>query len=166
MPATVDDFIKNFGGAGSLDDQQASQYFDRFVSTRPEDKEFDNQTMHRGASEYLGKLPEDQFNQAAQNAFDKAQPAQKQGLLSSLLGSLSGRGVDVNSLGNQIGLQSTNPQQMGSADYARLANYARTNQPEVMQQHVQSQPWLLKAMGNPIVMGALGLFAAKMLHRR
>src|SRR6476660_6469405 len=109
MPATVDDFIKNFGGAGSLDDQQASQYFDRFVSTRPEDKEFDNQAMHRGASEYLGKLPEDQFHDAAQNAFNKAQPAQKQGLLSSLLGGLSGNGVDVGALGNQLGLQSTDP---------------------------------------------------------
>jgi hypothetical protein len=166
MPATVDDFIKNFSGAGTLDDQQASQYFDRFVSTRPEDREFDNQAMHRGATEYLGKLPEGQFQQAAQNAFNNAQPAQKQGLLSGLLGSLSGRGVDVNSLGNQIGLQSTNPQQMGSDDYARLANYARTNHPEAMQDHVQSQPWLLKAMGNPIVLGALGLVATKLLRRR
>jgi hypothetical protein len=166
MPTTVDDFIKNFGGAGSLDDKQASQYFDRFVSTRPEDKEFDNQAMHRGATEYLGKLPEDEFHEAAQNAFNKAQPAQKQGLLSSLMGSLAGRGVDVSSLGNQLGLQSTDPRQMNSADYATLANYTRTNHPEVMQQHVQSQPWLLKAMGNPIVLGALGLVAAKLLHRK
>src|SRR5262249_4411739 len=111
MPTTVDDFIKNFGGAGAFDDKQASQYFDRFVSTRPEDKDFDSQTMHRGATEYLGKLPEDQFQDAAQNAFNKAQPNQKQGLLSSLMGSLAGRGVDVGSLGNQLGLQSTDPRQ-------------------------------------------------------
>jgi hypothetical protein len=122
--------------------------------------------MHRGASEYLGKLPGDQFHEAAQNAFDKAQPAQKQGLLGSLMGALGGRGVDMGSLAGKLGLQSTDPQQMGSADYARLANYARTNHPEVMQDHVQSQPWLLKAMGNPIMMGALGLVAAKLLHRR
>jgi hypothetical protein len=165
MPATVDDFIKNFGGAGSLDDKQASQYFDRFISTRPEDREFDNQTMHRGATEYLGKLPQNEFHDAAQNAFNNAQPAQKQGLLSSLMGALGGRGVDIGSLGSQIGLQSTNPQQMDSADYARLANYARTNHPEVMQQHVQSQPWLLKAMGSPIMLGALGLVATKLLRR-
>src|SRR5262245_32312266 len=126
MPTTVDDFIKNFGGAGSLDDKQASQYFDRFVSTRPEDREFDNQTMHLGATEYQGKLAENEFQDADQIAFNKAQPAQKQGLLSSLMGSLAGRGVDVSSLGNQLGLQSTDPRQMGSADYATLANYART----------------------------------------
>src|SRR5262245_66483215 len=106
MPTTVADFIKNFGGAGSVDDQQASQYFDRFVSTRPEDRDFDNQTMHKGASEYLGQLPADQFNQAAQNAFNQAQPAQRQTLLSSLMGPLKGRGVDVGSLGGQLGLKS------------------------------------------------------------
>ena len=166
MPTTVDDFVKTFGGAGSMDDRQASQYFDRFTSTAPEDREFDNQAMHRGATEYLGQLPEDQFHQAAQTAFSQAQPAQRQGLLSSLIGSLTGRGLDIGSLAGQLGLQSTNPQQMGATDYARLANFARVNHPEAMQEHVQSQPWLVKAMGNPVVMGALGLVAAKMLRRR
>src|SRR5262249_54148801 len=99
MPNTVDDFIKNFGRGGTLDDQQASQYFDRFASTRPEDREFDTQTLHRGATEYLGQLPPDQFNQAAQQAFSQAMPAQRQGLLSSLLGSLTGRGVDMGAVG-------------------------------------------------------------------
>jgi hypothetical protein len=166
MPATVDDFVKNFAGPGALDDQQASKYFDRFVSTHPDDREFDNQTMHRGATEYLGQLPENQFHQAAQNAFSQAQPSQRQGLLGGLMGALAGRGLDLSSLGSQLGLQSIDPQQMGATDYARLANYARTNHPEVMQDHVQSQPWLVKAMGSPIVMGALGVVASKLLHRR
>src|SRR5947209_5377650 len=166
MPATVDDFIKNFSGPGSTDEQQASQYFERFASNRPEDQQFDTQALHQGATEYLAQLPDNQFHQAAQNAFNQAQPAQRQGLLGSLMGSLSGRGVNIGSLGSQLGLQSTNPQQMGPMDYARLANYARQNHPDVMQEHVQSQPWLVKAMGNPVVMGALGVVAAKMMHRR
>jgi len=166
MPSTVDDFVKNFGGAQGLDDQQASQYFDRFVSTRPEDRDFDSRTMHQGATEYLGQLPRDEFHQAAQNAFNQAPPAQRQGLLSSLMGALSGRGQNIGSLAGQLGLQSTDPRQMSSTDYARLADYARTNHPEAMQEHVKSQPWLLKAMGHPIVLGALGLVAAKLLHRK
>jgi len=166
MPATVDDFIKNFGGLGATDDQQASQYFDRFASTRPEDSQFDNQALHQGATEYLGQLPPDQFHQAAQNAFTQAQPAQRQGLLSGLMGALTGRGLNLGSLGSQLGLSSTNPQQMGAADYASLANFARMNHPDVMQDHVQSQPWLVKAMGNPIMMGALGVVASRMLKRR
>ena len=166
MPATVNDFINNFGGTGAIDDQQASQYFDRFASTRPEDREFDNQALHQGATEYLGQLPQDQFHEAAQNAFSQAQPMQRQGLLSGLVGGLAGRGLNIGSLGSQLGLSSTNPQQMGVTDYARLANYARVNHPDVMQDHVQSQPWLVKAMGNPVMMGALGVVASRMMRRR
>src|SRR5256885_10585057 len=107
---TVDDFVKNFGGGDSIDDQQASQYFDRFASTRPEDREFDNQALHQGATEYLGQLPQDQFHQAAQSAFWQAEPAQRQGLLGGLMGALAGRGLNMGSLGSQLGLSSTNQQ--------------------------------------------------------
>ncbi len=165
MPATIEDFINKFTGMGAADAQQASQYYDRFASTRSEDGQFDNQALHSGAAQYLGQVPEGQFHEAAQNAFNQAAPEQRQGLLGSLIGSLTGRGVNLGSLAGQLGLQSTNPQTMGAMDYARLANYARLNHPDAMQQHVQSQPWLLKAMGNPFVMGALGVVAAKLLKR-
>ena len=82
------------------------------------------------------------------------------------MGALAGRGLNLGSLGSQLGLSSTNPQQMGATDYARLANFTRTNHPDVMQDHVQKQPWLVKAMGNPIMMGALGVVASRMLRRR
>lgn len=161
MPG-ISDFIQNFSGRGNVDPQQAAQYADRFISTRPEDQDFNNQDFHQGANEYLGQLPEDQFHQAAQNAFNSAAPAQRQGLLSNLLGSLAGRTGGVGPLASQLSLQSTDPRQMGAADYARLANYARTNHPDVLQDHVQSQPWLVKAMGHPILLGALGFVAARM----
>lgn len=160
MPGLTD-FIEQLSGRGSMDPQQAGQYADRFASNRPEDQEFNNQAFHRGASEYMGQMPEDQFHQAAQNAFNNATPDQRQGLLSHLIGALAGGG-GLGALASQLGLQSTNPQQMGATDYSRLANYARTNQPDVLQNHVQSQPWLVKAMGHPVLMGALGLVAAKM----
>src|SRR5689334_12020274 len=98
MPETVDDFIKNFGGAGAIDHQQASLYLDRFASTRPEDREIDNQALHQGATEYLGQLPQDQFHQAAQNAFLQAQPNQRPRLLSGLISGLAGRGLNIGSL--------------------------------------------------------------------
>ena len=165
MPASIADFIKNFAeGGGATNTAQATQYYDKFASTNPADREFDNNALHSGATEYLGQLPEDKFHQAAQTAFSQAQPAQRAGLIGGLISALSGHGVDVGSLAGKLGLQSTNPQQMGPADYSRLANYARTNQPEAMQEHVQSQPWLVKAMGSPVVMGALAVVAAKMLH--
>lgn len=161
MPG-ISDFIQMFSGHGNIDPQQVAQYAERFTSTRPEDQDFNSQDFHQGASQYLGQMPEDKFHQAAQNAFNNASPGQRQGLLSSLLGSLGGGAGGIGALASQLGLQSTNPQQMGAADYSRLANYARTNQPDVFQDHVQSQPWLVKAMGHPVLMGALGLVAAKM----
>jgi hypothetical protein len=42
MPGTVDDFMKRFGGGGTIDDSEAQKYHDRFVSTNPADRAFDN----------------------------------------------------------------------------------------------------------------------------
>lgn len=170
MPGTVDDFMQKFGGSNTVSDQDAShqqaasQYFDQFASTNPNDSAFDNTAMHQGATEYLGKMPDDQFQQAAGNAFAQAAPAQQQGLLGSLLGGLQNKGVGLGSLAGMLGLGSTNPQQMTADDYARVANYARTQHPDVMQQTVAQQPWFVKAMGNPIVMGALGMIASRMMR--
>ena len=166
MPRTVEDFMHRFGGDGAIDDREAEQYYDRFASTRPEDREFDNATMSQGTTEYLGQLPDEHFEQAAHTAFAQAPPPQRQGLLGGLLSALQGRGVDMGSLQNQLGLPSLSPNQMGPDDYARVANYARRQHPDVMEEQVRSQPWFVKAMGNPIVMGALGVVAAKMLGRR
>jgi hypothetical protein len=68
MPGTVDDFMQRFGGSGTMDESEAAQYHDRFVSNHSKDRDFDNNTYHQAATQYLGKLPDDQFHQAAQNA--------------------------------------------------------------------------------------------------
>ncbi len=159
--------MSRFGGSNTVSDQDAhqqaaSQYVDRFASNHPDDSGFDANTMHQGATEYLGKLPDDQFTQAATSAYSQANPAQQQSLASTLMGGLQGQGVGLSSLAGMLGLGSTNPQQMSADDYARAANYARREHPEVIQQTVAQQPWFMKAMGNPIVMGVLGIVAAKM----
>ena len=164
MPGTVDDFMQKFGSGDAMSDQDASHYMDRFASQHPDDHAFDSNTLHQGAAEYLGKLPDDQFQQAAQNAFSQASPTQQQGLLGSMLGGLQGKGVGLGSLAGMLGLGSTNPQLMSADDYARVANYTRTQHPDVMQQTVAQQPGFMKAMGNPIVMGVLGMVASRMMR--
>jgi len=166
MPGTVDDFMRRFGGSGSIDDREAEQYYDRFASTAADDRDFDNETMYRGTTEYLGQLPDDEFERAARNAYAQAPQPQQQGLLGSLLSALQGRGVELGSLQNQLGLSAINPRQMGPDEYGRLANYTRRHYPDVMEEQVREQPWFVKAMGNPIVMGALGMIAAKLIGRR
>jgi hypothetical protein len=49
-------------------------------------------------------------------------PQQQRGLLSNLLGGLMNRGVDKGTLQNQLGIGSTNPNDMSPNDYARLAS--------------------------------------------
>jgi len=166
MPGTVDDFVRRFGGQDTMDDREATQYFDRFASTDPNDRDFDNDTMYQGSTEYLGQLPPDQFQRAASDAFQHAPPQQRQGLLGGLLGGLQSSGENMSSLQRQLGLRSMDPQRMGPNEYARIADYARTQHPEVIQNQVKEQPWLLKAMGNPIVMGALGVIASRMMKNR
>ncbi len=192
MPGTVDDFMSRFGGGGTVDDRDAQQYHDRFISTHENDRDFDNEAYHEGATQYLGKLPDDQFRHAARNAVAQAPTQEREGLLGGLLGALGGGspggmggGGGMGGLGNlggalggmagagglgglakMLGLGSTDPRHMSEDDAAKLMNYARKENPEALRQTVQEKPWFLKAMGNPIVVGALSMAAAKMLSNR
>lgn len=168
MPGTVDDFMQRFGGAGTMDESEAAQYHDRFVSNHANDREFDNNTYHEAATQYLGKLPDDQFRQAAGNAVAQMPQQQRAGLLNTLIGALGGAGGagGIGGLVNMLGLGTSDPNQMSADDAAKLMNYARKEQPQVLQQTVAEKPWFVKAMGNPVVIGALTMAAAKLLSRQ
>jgi hypothetical protein len=169
MPGTVDDFMSRFGGNQTVDDREAAQYHDRFVSNNPADRPFDNQTYHQAATEYLGQLPDDQFHQAARTAVAQAPPQERQGLLGGLMNALGGGGAGgsgVGGIASMLGLSSTDPNRMSEDDAARVMNYARKERPEVLQKTVAEKPWFLKALGNPVVMGALTMAAAKMVSNQ
>jgi len=165
MQGSVDDFIRRFGGSGTVDDRQASGYFDRFASTSDEDRDFDNDALYEGATQHLGKLDDDEFTRASASAYRQAPPEERAGFLQTILRGIQGRGADVGGVARQIGLRNTNPQQMDADDYARLANYTRRQHPDVMRQAVQEKPGFLKAMGNPVLMGALTMAAAHLLNK-
>lgn len=182
MPNTIEDFLNLFAGNSSVDAQQAAQFHDRFTSTRPEDNQFDNDAYHEAAAQHLATLPDDQFHDAAKNAIAQAAPQERQDLLGGLLSALGGAGGLAGMIGGMsspgasapggglagiakmLGLNSTDPSQMSNDDAAKVINYARTERPELMQQTVAEKPWFMKAMGNPIVMGALAVAAAKLLN--
>ena len=172
MINTVDDFMKRFGSGGTVDDQMAEQMHDRFMSTRPEDSQFENSAYHAAATEYLGKLPDDQFHAAARNAVSQVPPQQRQDLLGGLMSALGGggggaaAGGGLAAIANALGLSSTDPNQMSQDDAAKVMNYARTQNPDALRQTVQEKPWFLKALGNPVVMGALTVAATKLLSNQ
>ncbi len=168
MPGTVDDFMQRFGGGETMTDSDAAQYHDRFVSSHANDREFDNSTYHEAATQYLGKLPDGQFHDTARNAITQAPPQERAGLLGSLMGALGGAGgaAGIGGLAGMLGLGSTDPNKMSGDDGAKLMNYARKENPEALRKTVAEKPWFMKALGNPIVMGALTMAAAKMLNNR
>ena len=163
MINTIDDFMKRFGSGGTVDDQMAVQMHERFVSTRPEDSQFDNRAYHEAAAEYLGRLPDDQFRNAARSAVTQAPPEQRQDLLGGLLGALGGSAGGLGGIASMLGLSSTDPNKMSEDDAAKVMNYARKENPQALQQTVKEKPWFVKAMGNPVVIGALTVAAAKLL---
>lgn len=167
--------MKRFGGGGTVDDEDAVRYHERFISTRREDRPFDNRAYHDAATEYLGKLPDDQFQEAARNAVVQAPPQEKAGLLGGLLSALSGSASNAGAstdagglagIASMLGLSSTDPNKMSEDDAARVINYARKENPDALRQTVEEKPWFVKALGNPVVVGALTLAAAKLLSNR
>ena len=157
--------MQRFGGQGSVSDADVTEAHDRFMSDHPDDRDFDKGQYQQAAVQHLGQLPDDQVQQAAANAFSNADPNQRQGLLSSVLGGLGGAGA-LGGLAGMLGLGSSNPSQMSSNDFGKVFNYARRENPEAVQQTVQQQPGFMKALGNPVVMGALAMLATKMLKGR
>lgn len=119
-------------------------------------------------------MADDQFHQTDSQAISQAPPQEKQGLLGSLLGALGGQsgagGASVGGLGGGLagvlGLGSTDPQKMSDQDATRVIDYARKNNPDALRQTVAEKPRFVKAMGNPVVMGALNLAAAKLLSNQ
>ena len=96
--------------------------------------------------------------------YSQASPDQQQGLLGTHARRVAEQGRRVGFTGPACSDSDRATRSKWAADdLTKVANYVRTQHPDVMQQAVQQQPWLMKAMGNPIVMGALGLIAAKMM---
>jgi hypothetical protein len=166
MATTIDDFMRRFGGNQTIDDRDAAEYHDRFVSTNPDDRDFDNNTYAESATEYLGKLPEPEFQQAARSAIHQAPPEERKGLLGGLLGALGGGGGagGLSRLASLLGLRTTDPDKMSEEDGARVMDYARRERPEEFRRVVEEKPWFVKAMGNPVVLGTLAMAAAKLFQ--
>lgn len=184
MTDNIDDFMKLFSGSQNGVAQasrpsapndatppeaaqyDAAQYLDRFASNDPEDAQFENDRLTQGASDYLKQMPDEQFQQAARRAWTQVDDVQRQGLAGGLLQALQNRGLDSGALGSLAGLRSADPRRMEADDYVRLANFARTRHPDAMRDVVQQQPWLLKALGSPVVLSVLSVIALRMLQNR
>jgi len=154
--ADVSDFMERFNNPSTyVAPDEVNQRFDQFAQSGHPD-------FMNAAGSLLSQMDPNQFAHAAQ-AMD---PNQRAGFAGGLMNTLGNMGINLGSIGQLLGLSSTNPQQMGPQDIARLAGYAQQNAPGALHQVAQEQPFLLKALGNPLVQGALAVMAAKYLSNR
>ncbi len=179
MAGLLDGFIEQFT-TGTPPSSNAEEFHERFVSKEEADRDFDNDVYHEAAATQIQQMPDDQFENAAKSAVAQVEPAQREDLLSGLLAALGGAGVagglgrmaggtsgnPVEQITRMLGLGTSDPRRMSEDDAAKLMNYARKEQPNALRQTVAEKPWLVKAMGNPIVMGALTMAATRLLSRK
>lgn len=168
MAKTVDDFIKRSEESGAtIHEHEAAKYHDRFVSGKRADSDFDNRAYQQGVAEYIAKLSDKRFHDAARNALTQARQQQKRHLLARILKALraSSGQKGLEAIANTLGLPTTDPRMSGD-DAARLLNYVRQEHSELLRQTLSKQPWFIKGMGNRIILGGLNMAAIKLLGQR
>lgn len=154
--ANVEDFMSRFSNPNTyVPPSEMTQRFDQFNQARHPD--FD-----QAVKSYISQADPDTFSRAAQNL----NPEERSGLASGLMNALKNAGVDIGGIARSLGLSTDDPRSMQPDDLGRLAGYAQQNAPSALQQTAQEQPFLIKALGNPLVQGALAIMAARYLSKR
>ncbi|MBL8250072.1 MAG: hypothetical protein JNK31_00230 [Candidatus Competibacter sp.] len=154
--ANVEDFMSRFSNPDTyVSPKEAAQHFDRFNQAR--NPEFD-----RAVKSYISQADSDAFARAAQNLNQD----ERTGLAAGLKNALQNAGVDVGAIARSLGLSSDDPRSMQADDLGRLAGYAQQNAPSALQKTAEEQPFFIKALGNPLVQGALAIMAARYLSKR
>ena len=154
--ADVEDFMTRFSDPDTYaEPEEATQRFGRYLDGGDPD-------VRRAASAALSQLDDEQFERAARSMNDD----DRAGFAGGLLDKLGQSGLDIGSILGTLGLSSGDPRSMGPDELSKLAGYARKTAPRALRETAEEQPAFMKALGNPLVMGALGMLAARYLSKR
>lgn len=154
--ADVEDFMSRFSDPDTyVEPDEANQRFGRYLDRG-------NPQVRQAAGAYISQMDDDEFVRAARNMDDD----ERAGFAGGLLEKLGGGGLDIGSIASALGLGSTDPRSMAPEDVARVAGYARRQNPRALREVAEEKPAFAKALGNPLVMGALGMLAARYLSRK
>ena len=154
--ANVEDFMSRFADPHTyVSPQEANQRFNQLSqANHPE--------LRNAVGSYVSQMDPESFTQAARNLDSN----ERTGFATRLVTALKGMGIDLGPVAQALGLSSTDPQQMAPEDLGRLAGYAQQNAPTALQQTAQEQSFIFKALGNPLVQGALAILAARYMANR
>ena len=111
-------------------------------------------------------LPPAQLEPELQKAIAQIKPKERDDVAREFFKQLDKRGLNDRQLEKQLGLSTHHASRMTADDVSKLASFTYHNHPDIFQDVLAQQPSLMKFLGNPVVVGILGIVAAKWLNNR
>ncbi|MEG3978372.1 hypothetical protein QT970_27740 [Microcoleus sp. herbarium8] len=111
-------------------------------------------------------LPPTQLEPELQKAIAQIKPKELDDVAREFLKQLDKRGLNDRQLEKQLGLSTHHASRMNADDVTKLASFTYHNHPDIFRDVLAQEPGLMKFLGNPVVVGILGIVAAKWLNNR
>ncbi|MEG3939356.1 MULTISPECIES: hypothetical protein [unclassified Microcoleus] len=111
-------------------------------------------------------LPPAQLEPELQKAIAQIKPKELDDVAREFLKQLDKRGLNDRQLEKQLGLSTHHASRMTADDVTKLASFTYHNHPDIFRDVLAQEPGLMKFLGNPVVVGILGIVAAKWLNSR
>ena len=111
-------------------------------------------------------LPPTQLEPELQKAIAQIKPKELDDVAREFLKQLDKRGLNDRHLEKQLGLSTHHASRMNADDVTKLASFTYHNHPDIFRDVLAQEPGLMKFLGNPVVVGILGIVAAKWLNNR
>ena len=116
------------------------------------------QQAYQNYQQFAQNAPPQMFQQAHEQYYQQMPPQQRGNLMQSLMGALSGQGINP----QQAGIQNTDPYTMSPQDAARMTTYAQQQRPDVLHQ-VLGPGGPLGSTGAKLAVAGIAAFAAKQM---
>jgi hypothetical protein len=155
IDSSLIEFLKRFNDPNTyVSPDDAKQQFDRLMSTG-------NPEFQKAASTMLSQMDSNQFSQAVHTM----DATQRLSFVSKLVAALKDQGLKLESVASTLGVNAIDPSSMGPTEVGELARFAQRESPAALQNAAREEPSFLKALGNPLVAGAIAVMGATLLSR-
>lgn len=119
-----------------------------------------------GQSLQHDRIPPTQMEPELRNALTQVKPNERDDVAKEFLKKLKERGLSDRDLEQQLGLSTHHASRMNADDVAKLASFTYHTHPDIFRDVLAEKPGFMKFLSNPLVVGVLGIVAAKWLSDR
>lgn len=119
-----------------------------------------------GNSLHPDRIPLSEMEPELKKAIANIQPNERDDVAREFFKHLKQRGLSDRELEQQLGLSTHHPSRMSADDVAKLASFTYHSHPDIFRDVLAEKPGIMKFLSNPLVVGALGVVAAKWLSGR